>query len=148
VPDINELNAQVVAEFRANAGRVANAMDGHFKDIHLLLLHTVGRHSGNEYVTPLLYLEDGDTYVLVGSNGGAAKEPEWVANVVAMSEVMVEVGEQKMTTKPTVLRHGPEFDRLHSALAEYWPELLSYQILTTRTFPLIVLEAVPDSAPH
>ena len=145
---MNELNAKVVAEFRANAGRVVNAMGGHFKDMHLLLLHTVGRHSGNKYVTPLLYVEDGDAYVLVGSNGGAAKEPEWVANVVAMSEVVVEVGDKKMTTKPTVLRHGPEWDRLHSALAEYWPELLSYQMLTTRPFPLIVLEALTDSARH
>ncbi|MGY4652994.1 nitroreductase/quinone reductase family protein [Mycobacterium sp. URHB0021] len=145
---MNELNAKVVAEFRANAGRVVNAMGGHFKDIHLLLLHTVGRHSGNQYVTPLLYVEDGDAYVLVGSNGGAAKEPEWVANVVAMSEVVVEVGDKKITTKPTVLRNGPEWDRLHCALAEYWPEVLTYQILTTRTFPLIVLEALPDSARH
>ena len=72
---MNELNAKVVAEFRANAGRVVNAMGGHFKDIHLLLLHTVGRHSGNKYVTPLLYVEDGDAYVLVGLTAEPPKSP-------------------------------------------------------------------------
>src|SRR5262245_59415222 len=109
---MNELNARVVAEFRANGGRVVDAMDGHFKEIHLLLLHSTGRRSGHEYLTPLLYVEDGDTYVLVGSNGGAEKEPEWVANVAAMAEVTVEVGERKLTTKPTILRQGPEWNRL------------------------------------
>jgi deazaflavin-dependent oxidoreductase (nitroreductase family) len=146
MPTMNELNAEVAAEFRANGGRVVAAIGGHFKDVHLLLLHTKGRRSDQEYVTPLLYIEDGDAYVVVGSNGGADEEPCWVANAAAMSEVIVEVGGRQVTTKPTVLRHGPEWDRLHSALAAYWPELRCYQILTARTFPLIVLEAIPGAA--
>jgi deazaflavin-dependent oxidoreductase (nitroreductase family) len=148
MPTLNDLNAKVVAEFRVNGGRVVAAMGGHFKDVHLLLLHTNGRRSSHEYVTPLLYVEDGDAYVVVGSNGGADEEPKWVANVAAMSEAIVEVGGRQVTTKPTVLRHGPEWDRLHSAVAEYWPELRSYQLLTTRTFPLVVLEAMPGPARH
>src|SRR5262249_12023862 len=114
--------------------------------IHLLLLHNTGRRSGHEYVTPLLYVDDGDTYVLVGSNGGAEKEPEWVANVAAMAEVIVEVGERKLTTKPTILREGPEWNRLRSAVADYWPDIHVYQSHTTRTFPLIVLRPIADSA--
>jgi deazaflavin-dependent oxidoreductase (nitroreductase family) len=143
---MNELNARVVAEFRANGGRVTEAMAGHFKDVHLLLLHNTGRRSGHQHVTPLLYLKDAGAYIVMGSNGGAEKEPTWVTNVAAMSEVIVEVGEQKLTTKPTLLRQGPERDRLQSAMADYWPDIRVYQILTTRTFPLIVLEPIPDSA--
>jgi deazaflavin-dependent oxidoreductase (nitroreductase family) len=143
MPTLNELNAKVIEEFRGNGGRVVAAMGGHFKDIRLLLLHSKGRRSGREYVTPLLYIRDGDTFVVVGSNGGADAEPQWVSNVAAMSEVVVEVGGRQVTTKPTVLRNGPEWDRLHSALAEYWPELRSYQLLTTRSIPLVVLEAMP-----
>ena len=89
---MTELDDQVVAEFRANGGVVLDAMGGHFSNIHLLLLHNTGRRSGRLYVTPLLYVEDGDRYVLIGSNGGAQKEPTWVANVAAMPEVIVEVG--------------------------------------------------------
>ena len=43
---MTELDDQVVAEFRANAGVVVDAMGGHFKNIHLLLLHNTGRRSG------------------------------------------------------------------------------------------------------
>jgi deazaflavin-dependent oxidoreductase (nitroreductase family) len=141
---MTDLNDHVVAEFRANAGVVVDAMGGHFKNIHLLLLHHTGRRSGQQCVTPLLYVEDGERYVLVGSNGGADKEPAWVANVAAASEVVVEVGEETLTGRPTILREGPEWDRLHAAAVAYWPDILEYQTQTTRTFPLIVLDPVPD----
>jgi deazaflavin-dependent oxidoreductase (nitroreductase family) len=137
---MTELDAQVIAEFRANAGVVTDAMGGHFKDIHLLVLHHTGRSSGTQYVTPLLYVEDGDRYILVGSNGGNAKEPAWVANVAAMTEVLIEVGERSLRAKPTLLREGPQWARLYAAVVSYWPAILQYQTLTTRTFPLIVLD--------
>ena len=143
---MTELNDQVVAEFRVNAGVVVDAMGGHFKTVHLLLLHNTGRRSGRLYVTPLLYVEHGDSYVLIGSNGGAEKEPAWVGNVAAMPEVVIEVGEQTLTAKPTILREGPEWDRLHAAAVAYWPDILEYQTHTTRTFPLIVLDPIPDRA--
>jgi deazaflavin-dependent oxidoreductase (nitroreductase family) len=127
-------------------GVVSDAMGGHFKDIHLLLLHHTGRRSGRRYVTPLLYVEDGDRYVLIGSNGGAEKEPAWVANIAAMAAAVVEVGGQTQTAKPTILRRGPAWDRLHAAAVAYWPDILEYQTHTTRTFPLIVLDPIADPA--
>jgi hypothetical protein len=51
---MSELNDQVIAEFRANGGVVRDALGGFFKDIHLLLLHHVGRRSGQEHVTPII----------------------------------------------------------------------------------------------
>jgi deazaflavin-dependent oxidoreductase (nitroreductase family) len=143
---MTELNHQVVAEFRANGGVVVDAMSGHFKNIHLLLLHHTGRRSGRRYVTPLLYVEDRDRYVLVGSNGGAEKEPAWVANVAAMPQVVIEVGARTLTAKPTILREGPAWDRLHATAVTYWPDILEYQTHTTRMFPLIVLDPVADPA--
>jgi deazaflavin-dependent oxidoreductase (nitroreductase family) len=143
---MTELDEQVVAEFWANAGVVVDAMDGHFKNVHLLLLHHIGRRSGRRYVTPLLYVEDGERCVLIGSNGGNAQEPAWVANVAALHEVVIEVGAQTLTVQPTILRDGPEWHRLHAATIEYWPDVLEYQTHTSRTFPLIVLDPRPDPA--
>ena len=60
---MTELDDEVVAEFRANAGVVVDAMGGHFKNIHLLL-------------------------------------PAWVANVAAMPEVAIDVGEQTLRRSP------------------------------------------------
>lgn len=135
---MNDFNEQVIAEFRANRGVVG----GHFEGVHVLLLHTVGRRSGAARVNPLLYLPHGESFVLVGSAGGAEKEPAWVANVAAMPEVTVEVGERTVTTRPTVLRDGPERDELYPRLVEYWPDLLEYQTHTERTFPLVRLDPV------
>jgi deazaflavin-dependent oxidoreductase (nitroreductase family) len=123
---------------------VVEAMGGHFKDIRLLLLHSVGRRSGRHYVTPLVYIEDGDKYIVAGSNAGADQEPAWVANVAAMPEVMIEVGKRALTAKPRVLRDGAERDRLHAAMVAYSPDILEYQPLTTRRFPLIALDPVPS----
>ena len=95
-------------------------------------------------MTPLLYVEDGDRHVLIGSNGGAEREPAWVAYVAAMPEVAIHVGEQTLTAKPTILREGPEWDRLHAAAVDYWPNIFEYQTHTTRTYPFIVLDPIPD----
>jgi len=138
---MSEINDQVIAEFRANGGVVRNALGGFFKDIHLLLLHHVGRCSGQEYVTPLLYVDDGSSLVLVGSNGGAEQEPLWFANVKAMLEVTIEVGERTLKATPTVLREGPERDRLYALAVDYWPDMLQYETKAAfRQFPVIRLD--------
>lgn len=132
-------NEQVIAEFRANKGIVG----GHFKDARLLLLHHVGRRTGKQYVLPVLYMHDGGSLVVAGSNGGAKREPAWVANLEAMSETTVEVGEQTLTVKVSVLRgRVPERERLYARLVEYWPDFLTYEGNTDRVFPVIRLDPV------
>jgi hypothetical protein len=56
--------------------------------------------------------------------------------------VVIEVGDRTLTAKPTILREGPEWDRLHAAAVAYWPDILEYQTHTTRNFPFIVLDPV------
>ena len=64
---MSSFNEQIITEFRANAGVVG----GHFEGKHLLLLHTIGRRTGQERVIPLVYTTVGDSYVVAGSQGGA-----------------------------------------------------------------------------
>jgi hypothetical protein len=51
--EVNDWNAQVIEEFRANEGKVG----GGFAGAPLLLLHTTGAKSGQERVTPMMYLD-------------------------------------------------------------------------------------------
>lgn len=139
---MSEINDAVTAEFRANQGVVTEAMGGHFKNTTLALVHCVGRRTGKEYVQPLLCMADGASYVLVGTNGGAADEPQWVANLEAMTEATIELGERTIKVKPTVLRNGAERDRLYAALAVFWPDIANYEKNTDRKFPVILLEPV------
>jgi deazaflavin-dependent oxidoreductase (nitroreductase family) len=89
---------------------------------------------------PLPYLAHEDSYLLVGSAGGAPEEPAWVGNLAAMQEVTIEVGGRTLTATPAVLREGPERDRLYAALVDYWPDLREYETHTTRTFPVVRLD--------
>jgi len=135
-------NEVVIAEFRANSGVVTQSMGGVLADLELALLHHSGRSSGNAYVAPVAYMPDQDGYLMVGSFAGAAKEPNWVANIEDASEVTVEIGTRKMSMIPTVLRNGPERDALYQAAREHWPFLLSYETQTTRSFPVVRLAPI------
>jgi deazaflavin-dependent oxidoreductase (nitroreductase family) len=137
---MSELNDQVIAEFRNSSGVVRDAMGGHFKDVRLLLLHHVGRRSGDEYVTPLLHATSGRSFLVAGSNGGSQREPAWVANVEADPEVIVEVGERTLPATATVLRDGPERDALYQVLVGIWPDMLQYETSTSRKFPVLRLD--------
>ncbi|MGV3562766.1 MAG: nitroreductase/quinone reductase family protein, partial [Nocardioides sp.] len=79
-----------VAVFRATNGRIGRYWRigaGWRKPVPTLLLHHVGRKSGTEFTTPLLYLRDGEgpdaDLVVVASQGGLPKNPQWFHNVVA-----------------------------------------------------------------
>ena len=126
----------IIAEFRANAGLVG----GHFEGKHFLLLHTIGRRTGQERVIPLVYTTTGKSYIVAGSNGGAETEPEWVANVEAMPEITIETGEGRLTAKPSVLREGAEREWLYDLLVEYWPDLVKHEASTSRQFAVVRLD--------
>jgi deazaflavin-dependent oxidoreductase (nitroreductase family) len=59
---------------------------------HTLLLTTSGRRSGRARTTPLLYLRDGDDYIIVASNGGDDRYPGWWHNLRAEPNVRIQVG--------------------------------------------------------
>ena len=69
---MNDWNAQVIEEFRANGGTVAQ-----FGDAPLVILHTIGAKSGELREIPLVALvEDDDLYVFA-SKAGATTNPNW-----------------------------------------------------------------------
>ena len=133
-------NDDVIAEFRENAGSVTKAMGGALAGLELVLLHHVGRTSGRAYITPVSYMAYGNVYLALGSFAGAATEPQWVANVEHAGELTIELANRTRTVTPTVLRDGPERDRLYQITREHWPFVLFYEQQTSRPFPVIVLE--------
>lgn len=135
---MSDFNEPIIAEFRANAGHVG----GHFEGKNMLLLHTVGRRTGLPRVNPLVYTTDAGSFLVGGSNGGAEKDPQWVANVEAMAETTIEVGDRTLRAKPTVLREGPERERLYAVMVAYWPDFRQYETRTGRTFPVIKLDMI------
>ncbi|NJO23917.1 MAG: nitroreductase family deazaflavin-dependent oxidoreductase, partial [Sphingomonadales bacterium] len=52
----------------------------------VIVTHT-GNKTGAIRKTPLMRVRDGESYVLVGSQGGAPKDPVWVHNLRANPHV-------------------------------------------------------------
>jgi deazaflavin-dependent oxidoreductase (nitroreductase family) len=129
-----DFNTQVIADFRANGGKPG----GPFEGMPLLLLHNVGAKSGTEYVTPLVYLPDGDNYVIFASKAGAPDNPGWFHNLKAAPDVLIEVGEEKIDVLATEAT-GEERDRLFGIQKEQQPQFAEYEANTDRTIPVIVL---------
>src|SRR5262249_43557593 len=109
-------NEEVIAEFRANGGRVG----GHWEGRDLLLLTTLGRRSGRAYTTPVVYTRDGDRLLVYASQGGSPVHPDWYLNLAANPRVVVEVGAERHDAVATPLR-GEERDREFAAQVERNP---------------------------
>jgi deazaflavin-dependent oxidoreductase (nitroreductase family) len=110
--------------------------------LDLLLLHHVGRRTGEPYVTPLSYMAHGGSFLLVRSHQGSPVEPQWVANVEAASKLTVEVDARILEVTTTVLRNGPRRDEFYALQLKYWPFLRGYETRTTRSFPVIQLTPI------
>ena len=135
---MSDWNTGIIEEFRANGGKVG----GNFEGAPLLLLHTTGAKTGQERVNPLMYLKDGDRYVVFASKGGHAFHPHWMLNIEANPDVEFEVGNDTMKGRATVLREGPERDRLYDEQARRYPQFGEYQVKADRTIPVVVIEPV------
>ena len=132
---MNDFNRQIIDEFRANDGRVAGPFDG----APLLILHTTGAKSGAARVAPLVYLPDGDRYVIFASKGGSPTNPDWFHNLQAHPDASIEVGSE---TVPVVARvaEGDERERLFATQKKHMPAFAEYEQKTTRQIPVVVLE--------
>ena len=97
---MSDFNDAVIAEFRANAGKVG----GGFTGAPMLLLHTTGARSGAERVNPLVYQEVGDDVAVFASMGGAPTHPAWFHNLVAHPDVTVEIGTDTVPMRARVDR--------------------------------------------
>lgn len=105
-----------------------------------LVLHHVGRKSGEARATPLIYLDRDPDLVIVASKGGTDKNPAWFHNLTAMATTEVELpGGERRTVRPHVA--SPE------EKAELWPQLVAlysdyatYQSYTDRDIPVVVLQ--------
>jgi deazaflavin-dependent oxidoreductase (nitroreductase family) len=107
-----------------------------------LLLTTIGRKSGQKYVFPLFYRENGTGgYIIVASKGGAPAHPQWYLNLVAHPEVEVQVGTKKLKAKARTVS-GAERARLWEKALEFWPPYADYAKKTDREIPVVVLEPV------
>jgi proline iminopeptidase len=85
MPDYSLFGDEHVRQYETTGGKVGHDWNG----AACLILHTIGRKSGETRKFPLIYGRDGDDYVLVASKGGAPENPGWYRNLVAHPDVKI-----------------------------------------------------------
>jgi deazaflavin-dependent oxidoreductase (nitroreductase family) len=127
--DMKAHNRKVIEEYRADKGAGGRP---------LLLLTTTGARTGEPRTTPMMYVPDGDRLLVIASNAGAPKHPDWYRNLVANPDVTVEVDAEKFEATAEV-PSGAERDRLFAGIVEKYPFFADHQAGVTRTIPVVVL---------
>jgi len=105
----------------------------------IVVTHT-GNKTGAIRKSPLMRVQDGAKYVLVGSMGGAATNPVWVYNLRA--NPVVEIRDHTAVHKMRVREISDEAERarLWKLAVAAFPPYEEYQAKTTRRIPLFVAE--------
>jgi deazaflavin-dependent oxidoreductase (nitroreductase family) len=129
------------ALYRRTGGRVGARLAG----LPHLLLTTTGRRSGEPRTLPLVYMSDRGAdgrgeqrWVVVASNGGSDRAPAWWRNLEARPEAVIEVGAEEHR----VVAHraaGEERARLWAEVKRFNPAYATYERLTEREIPVVVL---------
>lgn len=121
--------------YRASGGRIGANLGGW----RMLLLEHVGRRSGLPRITPLLYVEDGERFVVVASNAGDDRHPAWWLNLQARPEAGIQLGRDHLRVKARVAT-GPERERLWAKLRASYRYYDDYRERTQREIPVVILE--------
>jgi deazaflavin-dependent oxidoreductase (nitroreductase family) len=130
--DIQAINRKVIDQFRAG---------GEIEGMHrerLLLLTTTGARSGRQRTTPMMFHQDGPRVLVMASNAGARKPPDWYANLAANPTVTVEIGDESYEATATVLT-GDERTRLWTDITTSNPFFVDHEKKAEREIPVVAL---------
>jgi deazaflavin-dependent oxidoreductase (nitroreductase family) len=136
-PDLTLFGDEHVRRYLETDGAVGHEWSG----VHTLLLTTTGRKSGLQRISPMIYGQDGDSYVVIASQGGAPTHPLWYLNLLAQPEVRVQVGARQFEARASAAEDS-ERDRLWTLMTSIWPNFDVYQTRTDRRIPVVVLAPI------
>jgi F420H(2)-dependent quinone reductase len=127
--------------YSRSGGRIGHRLIG----VPALLLRTTGRKSGMVRTSALVYAKDGDSYLLVASNGGADRPPGWLFNIQAQPKVEIQVARCTTSATATVVKAGdPGYPRLWKAVNDNnHGRYGGYQAKTSRPIPVVVVTPTP-----
>jgi len=132
VRGLGKLNVPI---YRATRGHVW----GSYGRAPVLLLTTTGRRSGQQRTAPVVYLADGERFVVIGSNAGNERAPAWSLNLKANPECAVQVGGQRRPVHARIAE-GDERAALWRAMNQQYAGFDDYEQRTSRDIAVFVLE--------
>src|SRR6185295_13756573 len=131
---IRGLSKVHLAVQRLSRGRLLSKLAG----MPVLLLTTTGRRSGRARTTPLTFFRDGRDLVVIASNGGADRAPDWSVNLQQDPHAVVQIGTDKLSVEARSAT-PEERERLWVGITATYPGYAAYQRKTTRRIPVLIL---------
>jgi deazaflavin-dependent oxidoreductase (nitroreductase family) len=107
----------------------------------ILILHTIGRKSGQDRAIPIAYFDYENRYLIVASNWGKDRHADWYFNLKKDPRATLEINGKTIPVEAHEAR-GEEYDRLWKFAAAHHPPYLEYQKMTTRHIPIMVFKQV------
>jgi deazaflavin-dependent oxidoreductase (nitroreductase family) len=138
--DIKAINRRVIEQFRAGG-----EIEGMHRD-RLVLLTTTGARTGRRHTAPMMFDRDGDRILVMASNQGDPKEPDWYRNLLANPHVTVELADERWEGVAAPLE-GEERDRQWTRIKKAWPFFADHEANAGRTIPVVSLTRPPTEPP-
>ena len=108
-----------------------------------LLLTTRGRKTGKFSTIPLVYVVDGNRFIIAAGYAASSRNPAWLLNLQHTKEALIEVKRQKIHVRAE-LASAQERDVLWQQLVAMYPNFADYQQRTPRAIPVVVLQPNED----
>jgi F420H(2)-dependent quinone reductase len=105
----------------------------------ILILHTIGRKSGQDRAIPIAYFDYQGRYLIVASNWGKDRQADWYLNLKKDPYARLEIKGEVISVSAREAQ-GNEYDHLWTFVTEHHPPYLKYQMMTKRSIPIVVFE--------
>lgn len=137
------LSLWIQRQANASTAKKVRRKGGQMMGMELLVLHTVGRRTGEARENPLAWFDDGEGGRLVVASGGGSRNPGWFANLAAHPDrVAVELhGSGTTPVTPHVLDDA-ERARAWPGIAAAAPTIDKHQRKSDRQYPVVRLVPV------
>ena len=136
IPSTRDWVREQVERYEGSNGAEANTLRD--TGMPVIIVTNQGNKTGAVRKTPLMRVKDGDNYVLVGSMGGAPKNPVWVYNLRADGNVQIRDKAEVYDMTVSEVFDDAERARLWALAVEAYPPYDEYQERTSRKIPVFV----------
>lgn len=114
------------------------ALGGRLLNAPVMLVTTTGRKTGKQHTTPLVYLPDGDRFLVIASNGGQGKLPNWWLNMRASKHASIEIGRRHLQVSAQEADPA-ERQQLWPGIVTAVPAYGAYQRRMSYPIPVVIL---------
>ncbi len=138
-PSTREWVAEQVELYEGSAGTEGLTLRD--TGLPVIIVTNRGRKTGAIRKTPLMRVVDGNSYILVASQGGAPKHPLWYHNLKAEPNVEIRDEAEVCSMRVREVVDSVERQRLWNIAVAAFPPYQEYQDKTDRVIPVFIAEA-------